>query len=460
MRFGGGWADVIGAATGNTQKGEFRRPTSVAEPSSGPWLFSARADFWGAAAGGGVLLAALALVLAWRGDRELSVADIVLGELHLGATYDAIVRRRLWVRMPVDVLVMPLAIVAATYLLILNDHALLVTTTVLYLGAWHRGRQALGIARHYQRRAGGPVSPAHRWLLSAAFYLPMIAAVAYYTSTAPDHEGEPFHQLALGPDVLWALAGLAGAGVLAYLALTIGRVAVPGREPSGTCRRHAGRHSPRRTLARSGERAGLWQRLRARRLEFVVRDRPRHSPRGAVSLLYLRRRAADPGQWSRRDRGDPPAGAVRGVAGRRARVLGGVHDDGDRRSRALPDRRASRPLLAGRAHLERARAALGDRQPSGSVIHARRPSHDRGGADGGVSGTVPAAPASRTKMSVPRRRLSPQAAAALFMIHCRAASTCPAGKCLIVADTKCDTSFSARLPRAVSVTTAIFLTCL
>jgi hypothetical protein len=207
---------------------------TVAGPSSGPWLFSARADFWGAAAGGGVLLAALTLILAWRGDRELSVADIVLGELHLGATYDAIVRRRLWVRMPVDVLVMPLAIVAATYLLILNDHALLVTTTVLYLGAWHRGRQAFGIARHYQRRAGGPMSPAHRWLLSAAFYLPMIAAVAYYTSTAPDHEGEPFHQLALGPDVLWALAGLAGVGVLAYLALTIGRVAVPGREPSGT----------------------------------------------------------------------------------------------------------------------------------------------------------------------------------------------------------------------------------
>src|SRR3546814_2864848 len=66
--------------------------------------------------------------------------------------------RRLWRRMPLDVLAMPLASVVATYTLVLNGWPLLVTTTILYLGAWHRGRQNLGIARYYQRRAGGPVS--------------------------------------------------------------------------------------------------------------------------------------------------------------------------------------------------------------------------------------------------------------------------------------------------------------
>ena len=203
------------------------RPEPRPAPTPGPWLCSPRADFWVVSAGGGLLLAALALVLHWRGDRELSAADVLLGELHLGATYDAIVRRRLWRRMPLDVLAMPLAILAATYLLMLNGGSLLVTTTVLCLGAWHRGRQNLGIARHYQRRAGGPVSAAHRWLLRAAFYLPMAAAVAYYASTAPTHEGEEFHGLSLDPALLWGLAGAAALGVVAYLAWTVGRAASP-----------------------------------------------------------------------------------------------------------------------------------------------------------------------------------------------------------------------------------------
>ncbi len=207
------------------------RLTAEARVSSpGVWLVSERADFWGVAAGGGALLLLMALVLAWHGERELAAADIILGELHLGATYGAIVRRRLWRRMPVELLLVPLAIVAATYALSWNDRAVLLTTVVLYLGAWHRGRQTLGIARHYQRRAGGPVSAPHRWLLQAAFYLPMIATVAYYTSIAPDHEGEPFHQLSLSPDLLWALAMLAALSVLAYLALTIGRTTLPRRD--------------------------------------------------------------------------------------------------------------------------------------------------------------------------------------------------------------------------------------
>lgn len=191
------------------------------------WLLSERADFWVVSAGGGTLLIALALVLLSRGDRELSAIDVLLGELHLGATYGAIVQRGLWRRMPLGVLVIPLAIVVATYLLLLNGESLLVTTTVLYVGAWHRGRQSLGIARYYQRRAAGTVSSPQRWLLGAAFYLPMIAAIAYYTSTAPTHEGEAFHALSLGAGVLWGLASVAAASVVIYLIWTIGRTSVP-----------------------------------------------------------------------------------------------------------------------------------------------------------------------------------------------------------------------------------------
>jgi hypothetical protein len=198
------------------------------EPSAGAWLISERADFWVASAGGASLLTVMGLVLLWHGDRELNAADLLLSELHLGATYDAIVRRRLWRRMPLDVLAMPLAILAATYAFVLNGWPLLVTTTVLYLGAWHRGRQSLGIARHYQRHVGGPVSSRHRWLLSAAFYLPMIAGVAYYTSTAPTHEGEPFYGVSLDPGAQWALGGLALLGVVAYLGWTVGRTATIG----------------------------------------------------------------------------------------------------------------------------------------------------------------------------------------------------------------------------------------
>jgi hypothetical protein len=123
---------------------------------------------------------------------------------------------------------MPLAIVVATYILVLNGWPLLVTTTILYLGAWHRGRQNLGIARYYQRHVGGPMSSPHRWLVSMAFYLPMVAAVAYYTSSAPTYEGEAFHGLSLGPAILWGLGGMAAASVVAYLGSTIGRTAAIG----------------------------------------------------------------------------------------------------------------------------------------------------------------------------------------------------------------------------------------
>src|SRR5262245_28227166 len=144
---------------------------------SGAWLIGQRSDFWLACAGGGMLLVAFILVLQWHGDRELDMADLLLAELHLGATYDAVVRRRLWRRMPFDVIAIPLAITAATYALMLADRAVLVTTAVLYLAAWHRGRQNLGIARYYQVRMGGPLSSWHRRLFRAAIYLPMAAGL-------------------------------------------------------------------------------------------------------------------------------------------------------------------------------------------------------------------------------------------------------------------------------------------
>jgi hypothetical protein len=264
----------------------------------GPSLLSERADFWVASAGGGALLIVIALVLLWRGDRELSAADLLLGELHLGATYDAIVRCRLWRRMPLD-------------------GALLVTTAIFYVGAWHRGRQSLGIARHYQRRAGGPVSSLHCWLLPTSFYLPMMAAVAYYTSTAATHESEAFHALSLGPEVLWGLASGAAASVVAYLLCTIGRTAVPGSGPQNSIG-HGG------AVVHPCER---WLVL-ANALGFgsaYVRRLARFSLWPAIGLT----------SWA---------------------MCTGLRP---RRARALVERRPSRPLLAGRSHLDCASPAAG-----------------------------------------------------------------------------------------------------
>src|SRR5262245_3206343 len=185
------------------EPGVAHRPGRVASPAD-VWLISERADFWVACAGGASLLVAMALALLWLGDHQLGTADLLLSELHLGATYDAVWRGHLWRLMPFDVVAVPLAILAGTYALAWSDQPLLLTTAVLYLGAWHRGRQNLGIARHYQRRVGGPRSRWHRRLLAAAIYLPMAASVAYFTSTASTLEGEPFHGLELPAPVLGA----------------------------------------------------------------------------------------------------------------------------------------------------------------------------------------------------------------------------------------------------------------
>ena len=139
-----------------------------------------------------------ACLIVLYGDRELDWLDLVLSELHLGATYDAIARRRLWRRLPVDVLVVPLAILVATYALATSGQSVLLTSIAMYAAVWHRGRQSLGIARFYQRQAGGPISRLHSWLFSGAIYLPMAAAIFLYGHLAPEkYEGEPYYASAL-----------------------------------------------------------------------------------------------------------------------------------------------------------------------------------------------------------------------------------------------------------------------
>lgn len=192
-----------------------------ANESTAIWLRSRAGDFWFACAGGGALLVLLALALHWYGGRELGAADIILGELHLGATYDAVIRNRLWRRMRWEVIVIPLCILAATYAMMFGGYEIWVTTAALYLAAWHRGRQNLGIARYYQVRSGGALSPWHQRAFQAAIYLPMIAGVAYFTSYSPNYEGDEYVGLWLDDEILWIPGALAIASVVAYLALAL-----------------------------------------------------------------------------------------------------------------------------------------------------------------------------------------------------------------------------------------------
>src|SRR5262245_10761934 len=141
----------------------------------GLWLFSRRADFWLVSGGASLGLLAAALVIFWHGEWELSWLDFVLAEFHLGATYDAIIRRRLWRGRPVDILLAPLVVLVLAYALTMSGRLVLLTSITMYAAVWHRGRQSLGVARFYQRGAGGPVSKAHNILLRGAIYLPMLA---------------------------------------------------------------------------------------------------------------------------------------------------------------------------------------------------------------------------------------------------------------------------------------------
>jgi hypothetical protein len=187
------------------------------------WLFSRRADFWLACGGASVGLLAAVLLIIWHGDRELDALDFVLSEFHLGATYDAIIRRRLWRHRQVDVLVVPLVILALTYALSMSGQTMLLTSIVMYAAVWHRGRQSLGVARFYQRGVGGPVSRAHNLLFRGAIYLPMLAGMLAYTRLAADYEGKPYLALSCGAEIT-SIAGLAAAvWVVAYLVWTLCR---------------------------------------------------------------------------------------------------------------------------------------------------------------------------------------------------------------------------------------------
>jgi hypothetical protein len=95
--------------------------------------------------------------------------------------------------MPNDVLLVPLMILILTYALALSGQSILLTSIAMYAALWHRGRQSFGVARFYQRAAGGSVSRVHEWLFRGAIYLPMAASALAYAHLSPTHyEGEPY----------------------------------------------------------------------------------------------------------------------------------------------------------------------------------------------------------------------------------------------------------------------------
>jgi hypothetical protein len=188
------------------------------------WFFSPRADFWLTSGGASLGLLAAVLVILWHGDRELDGLDFVLSELHLGATYGAIVRRRLWRHRSVDVLVVPLAILWLTYALSMGGQTILLTSIAMYAAVWHRGRQSLGVARFYQRGVGGPVSRTHDCLFRGAIYLPMAAATFAYTHLAPgEYDGEPYLALNFGAESTLLIGIVAALWVMVYLAWVLRR---------------------------------------------------------------------------------------------------------------------------------------------------------------------------------------------------------------------------------------------
>src|SRR5690349_2391665 len=182
------------------------------------WLFSRRTDFWLVCGGASVGLIAAILVICWHGDREIDAVDLVLSEFHLGATYDAVVRRRLWRARPIEILIIPLLILSLTCWLFMSSQALLLTSITMYAAVWHRGRQSLGVARFYQRAVGGPASRMHSILLRGAIYLPMVAAILTYTHLAPtEYDGEPYLALSMGVGVTSIIGFAAAVWVIAYL---------------------------------------------------------------------------------------------------------------------------------------------------------------------------------------------------------------------------------------------------
>jgi len=187
-------------------------------PDEALWLFSRIADFWLLCGGASVGLIAAILVIYWHGDREIDALDFVFSEFHLGATYDAIIRRRLWHRRRIDILLIPSVILLLTYWFSINSQAVLLTSIAMYAAIWHRGRQSLGVARFYQRAVGGPASFMHSLLFRGAIYLPMLAAMLAYTHLAPpEYDGEPYLALTLGAAVTSTVGLAAVVWVIAYL---------------------------------------------------------------------------------------------------------------------------------------------------------------------------------------------------------------------------------------------------
>ena len=212
-------------------------------PDEALWLFSRRADFWLLCGGASVGLIAAILVIYWHGDREIDALDFVLSEFHLGATYDAIIRRRLWHRRRIDILLIPSLILLLTYWFSINSQAVLLTSIAMYAAIWHRGRQSLGVARFYQRAVGGPASFMHSILFRGAIYLPMLAAMLAYTHLAPpEYDGEPYLALSLGAAVTSTVGSAAVVWVIAYLTwialhvrtVTLGSTAIS-RSFEGAC---------------------------------------------------------------------------------------------------------------------------------------------------------------------------------------------------------------------------------
>jgi hypothetical protein len=205
------------STTREAQNASLPAPADRPSKEAATWLFSRRADFWLACGGAsGAVLAAILLIFL-RGDRELDALDFVLSEFHLGATYDAVLRRRLWRHRRVDVLIVPLAIVALTYALSLSGQTILLTSIAMYAAVWHRGRQSLGVARFYQRETGGPVSSLHDCLFRGAIYLPMFAGMIAYTHLAPsDYEGQPYFALNCGAEITSLIGFVAAIWVIAY----------------------------------------------------------------------------------------------------------------------------------------------------------------------------------------------------------------------------------------------------
>jgi hypothetical protein len=182
------------------------------------WLFFRCADFWLASGGASAALLVLLLVVYWHGDRELDALDLVLSELHIGATYNAVIQRRLWRYHRMDVVVIPAIILALTYVLSMSGHSVLITSIAMYAAVWHRGRQSFGVARFYQSQSGGPASRAHNVLFQGAIYLPMVAAILLYTHFArTEYEGEPYLALSFGTEITSIVALAAALWVIVYL---------------------------------------------------------------------------------------------------------------------------------------------------------------------------------------------------------------------------------------------------